>query len=173
MKKIFIVVVPFFLIIPVFAQQGQLALIDSALIPRPYLHYQQEYAFDKSIDPGRWQGQKALHVSFASTDEAYFRTEVPGISQAQSWAASGWKGERLNMMVLVWSADTINQLRVLVNDLRSRTAKNIKQETLGKKLDLSKSEISRIENGKRETKLAMLKKIAIEVGVSASSLIED
>src|SRR5258705_13705211 len=119
MKKIFIVVVPFFLIIPVFAQQGQLALIDSALIPRPYLHYQQEYAFDKSIDPGRWQSQKALHVSFASTDEAYFRTEVPGISQTQSWAASGWKGERLNMMVLVWSADTINQLRVLVNDLRS------------------------------------------------------
>jgi transcriptional regulator with XRE-family HTH domain len=44
---------------------------------------------------------------------------------------------------------------------------------LAKKVDLSKSEISRIENGKRETKLAMLKKIAIEIGVTASSLLDE
>ena len=56
---------------------------------------------------------------------------------------------------------------------RARTAKNIKQETLGKKVALSKSEISRIENGKRETKLVTLKKIALEIGISASSLLDE
>jgi len=63
--------------------------------------------------------------------------------------------------------------KIGANIRRARTAKNIKQETLGKKVQLSKSEISRIENGKRETKLAILKKIAIETGVTASSLLED
>ena len=41
-----------------------------------------------------------LHVSFASTDEAYFRTEVPGINETKTWTATGWKGERLNTMIL-------------------------------------------------------------------------
>ena len=63
--------------------------------------------------------------------------------------------------------------KIGANIRKARTAKNIKQETLGKKVDLSKSETSRIENGKRETKLAVLKKIATEIGVTASSLLDD
>jgi transcriptional regulator with XRE-family HTH domain len=63
--------------------------------------------------------------------------------------------------------------KIGANIRKARTAKNIKQETLGKQVELSKSEISRIENGKRETKLAMLKKIAIEIGVTASSLLDE
>jgi len=63
--------------------------------------------------------------------------------------------------------------KIGANIRNARIAKSIKQETLGKKVDLSKSEISRIENGKRETKLAMLKKIAIEIGVTASSLLDE
>jgi XRE family transcriptional regulator, fatty acid utilization regulator len=63
--------------------------------------------------------------------------------------------------------------KIGANIRNARIAKNIKQETLGKKVDLSKSEISRIENGRRETRLVMLKKIAIEVGVTASLLLEE
>ncbi len=98
---------------------GQVAGVDSASIPRPYLHYQKEYDFDKSSDPAKWQEQKNLHVSFVSTDEAYFRAEVPGINETKTWTATGWKGERLNTMILFWSADTINQLRVALNDLKT------------------------------------------------------
>ena len=101
------------------AVNGQVAGVDSALIPRPYLHYQKEYDFDKSNDPVKWQEQKNLHVSFVSTDEAYFRTEVPGINETKTWTATGWKGERLNTLILIWSADTINQLRVSLNDLKT------------------------------------------------------
>ena len=98
---------------------AQVASVDSSLIPRPYLHYQKEFDFDKSSDPTKWQEQKNLHVSFASTDDAYFRTEVPGIKETKSWTATGWKGERLNIMILTWSADTIDQLRVSLNDLKT------------------------------------------------------
>jgi hypothetical protein len=98
---------------------AQVAGLDSSLIPRPYLHYQKEFDFDKSSDPAKWQEQKNLHVSFASTDEAYFRTEVPGINETKTWTATGWKGERLNTMILIWSTDTISQVRVSLNDLKT------------------------------------------------------
>jgi hypothetical protein len=107
------------IIISTVVVNAQVAGVDSSLIPRPYLHYQKEYDFDKSSEPGKWQEQKNLHVSFASTDEAYFRTEVPGINETKSWTATGWKGERLNTMILIWSADTINQIRLSLNDLKT------------------------------------------------------
>ena len=53
---------------------------------------------------------------------------------------------------------------------KERTAKFIKQETLAKKVGLSKSEISRIENGKREIKIDMIRKIAFAIGIPSSSL---
>ena len=148
MKKTFLSVVIFFLLIPVFARQDQSGLIDSALIPRPYLHYQQEYAFDKSINPGKWQSEKGLHVSFASTDEAYFRTEVPGISETKAWTATGWKGERLNIMLLVWSADTISQVRVVLNDLKTANGNVLGKNNL--KAQLVRYIISNYPYGARE-----------------------
>ena len=119
MKKPVIAILLSFIIVNAFTQPDQRGLIDSALIPKPYLHYQKEYDFDKSIDPGKWEIQKNLHVSFASTDEAYFRTEVPGITETKTWTVTGWKGERLNTMILIWSSDTVNQVRVVLNDLKS------------------------------------------------------
>ena len=99
---------------------SQPGFIDSAFIPKPFLHYQQEYAFDKSMHPEVWANQiPGLNVSFASTDEVYFRTEFPGIKKTEKWLVNGWKGERLNTMILIWSPDTINQVRVLLNDLKT------------------------------------------------------
>ena len=131
MKKTFLVIIWSFIIGPAFTQQSQLGLVDSASIPIPYIHYQQEYTFDKSNDPSRWQEQKpGLHVSFVSTDEAYFRTEVPEIPETQDLTLTGWKGEWLNTMILVWSADTINQLRVSLNDLKTARGTIIKKDNL-------------------------------------------
>jgi transcriptional regulator with XRE-family HTH domain len=46
---------------------------------------------------------------------------------------------------------------------KERTARQIKQETLGKAVNLSKSEISRIENGKRETILTCFNNSEFEI----------
>lgn len=100
------------------AQNNPVGLIDSSKIPIPYSHFQPEYNFDGPTDPSAWQREKkGLNVSFASTNEAYFRSEVPAIEKTTSIKETAWKGERINMMLLVWSPDTINQLRFAVSDL--------------------------------------------------------
>ena len=63
--------------------------------------------------------------------------------------------------------------KIGVNIRHARISNNIKQETLAKKVSLSKSEISRIENGKREVKISTLKKIAVAIGVPASNFLDE
>src|SRR5688572_12903059 len=128
---------------------SQPGILDSALIPIPFLHYQQEYTFDKSMRPELWEQQAGgLNVSFASTDKSYFRTEVPGITKSQKWEAKGWKGERLNTMILFWSADTINQVRIVLNDLKATNGNVLKKNNL--KAQLVRYVISNYPYGARE-----------------------
>src|SRR6185312_7911155 len=95
--------------------QGQ---IDSSLLPLLSPHYQAEYTFDKSTHETRWNSQKGFHAGFGSTDALYFRTEVPELQkESQIWYAAGWKGERLNAQILIWSADTLEQVRFKVSNL--------------------------------------------------------
>jgi len=105
---------------PLYAQQINIGLVDSASIPKPLPHFQAEYTLDKSIDSARWLREKpGLQVSFASTDEAYFRTEVPSLpATTQSFQEVCWRGERVNAMILLWSVDTISQVRFVLNDLK-------------------------------------------------------
>ena len=98
---------------PCFAQlqKGQ---IDSHLVPVPQWHYQNEYTFDITVDPASWADQApGLHVAFGSTDELYLRSEVPETdSLVQTRSESGRRGERLNAQLLVWSPDTLSQVRL-------------------------------------------------------------
>jgi len=54
-----------------------------------------------------------------------------------------------------------------------RINKQIKQATLAKNVNLSKSEISRIENGQRETKIIKLLEIARVLDIKPSLLFEE
>ncbi|HKO81117.1 MAG TPA: hypothetical protein VJU78_12015, partial [Chitinophagaceae bacterium] len=109
--------------------QGQL---DLSKLPVPSQHYQQEYTFDSSSNPDAWRAQKeGLHISFATTDELYFRTEVPVLEkETTSWTATGWKGERMNVQVLVWSPDTLEQVRFKVSDLKNSSGKLISKNNV-------------------------------------------
>ncbi len=106
-------------------------VVDRSKMPIPKAHYQDEYAFDAPLNAAAWNQKSGMHVSFGSTDELYFRTEVPLEKEALSYEVTGWKGERLNAQILVWSSDTLNQVRFRINDLVSArgkvlSAKNIK-----------------------------------------------
>jgi len=94
--------------------------VEPARVPSPVWHYQEEYTFDTVVNQSAWASlKKGLHVSFGSTDRLYFRREVPGLEkETVSWSATGWKGERLNAVILVWSTDTVEQVRVQMSDLR-------------------------------------------------------
>ena len=83
------------------------------------MHYQAEYTFDTPSDSLRWSKQQSgLSVSFGSTDVSYMRSEAPDLPTASRlWEDTGWKGERLNAQLVIWSPDTVNQIRITTSDL--------------------------------------------------------
>ncbi|HZI55107.1 MAG TPA: glycoside hydrolase domain-containing protein [Chitinophagaceae bacterium] len=107
--------------------------IDSSKLPVPVQHLQQEYTFDTTLNPEAWRAQKeGLHVAFGSTDELYFRTEVPELEkETTSLSATVWKGERMNAQVVVWSPDTLRQVRFKISDLKSSNGKLISKNNAG------------------------------------------
>lgn len=111
------------------AYKGQLPF---AKIPVPSQHYQQEYTFDTTLNVAAWTKQKKnLNISFASTDESYFRSEVPELEkESLSFEGVAWKGERLNAEILVWSPDTINQVRFALSDLKNEKGKVLSKNNM-------------------------------------------
>lgn len=69
------------------------------------------------------------------------------------------------------SGENLNIKKIGENIQRERTLRFVKQETLARQVNLSKSEISRIENGKREIKLSVLLQIAKALGVNPDILL--
>jgi len=104
--------------------------IDSSLMPVLSPHYQDEFTFDKSTNQAQWNSQKGLHVGFGSTDALYFRTEVPEVKETLSWSGTAWKGERLNTQILVWSSDTLEQVRFKPNNLVNATGNVIGKDDI-------------------------------------------
>ena len=130
MKKNSIITGLLFFISEIAVGQSYKGQLDLSKLPVPSQHYEQEYTFDTPLNPDAWHSQQAgLHVSFASTDELFFRTEVPTLEkETTSWEATGWKGERINAQILVWSPDSLQQVRFRVSDLKSSTGKLISKK---------------------------------------------
>jgi hypothetical protein len=93
--------------------------IDPANVPRLQPHYQPEFSFDTNTDAVAWTKQSpGLQVAFGSTDELYPRCEAPAVKpEARRWESIGWRGERLNAQVLVWSTSAQEQVRFQASDL--------------------------------------------------------
>jgi len=131
MKRSVTVLVLIFLHGASFSQKGIFSLSKA---PTLSPHYQEEYTFDQPTDPSRWNNEKSgAHVSFGSADKLYFRTEVPDIPQKNSFEETGWKGERLNAQIVVWSPDTLEQVHFSLSDLKSSDGQLLKKENLNLK----------------------------------------
>src|SRR5215831_3809183 len=105
--------------------------LDSARLPLVLPHFQDEYSYVSTANPDEWKKLSAgLHVSFATTDEAYFSNEVPRLNVNMAWNLTGWKGERLNAMVLIWSPDTLQQVRFMINDLKDGSGHILSKENM-------------------------------------------
>jgi hypothetical protein len=110
--------------------QGQ---IDSSFLPKiGTSHYEPEYTLDQPVHPEAWTNEKhGLHAAFGSEAQLYFRTEVPEVNgEAVSWEAIGWRGERLNTQILIWSPDTLNQVRFTINDLKNEQGKVLSKNNI-------------------------------------------
>jgi hypothetical protein len=148
MKKLLIVITGS--VLAFVAEAQRVGLIDSAKINKTLLHYQPEYTFDTPVNEEAWSKlSNVLYTSFVSTNEAYFRTEVPAIDrESHAWEANGWRGERLNGMLLCWAKDTINQIRIFKTPLRSTDGKEISAKNI--KFDLVRFVLSNYPYDARE-----------------------
>lgn len=85
-----------------------------------------EAAWDKLEEP--------LYAAFGSTDRRYAKSQVPDggniaeknqIPQAEArgsqvnWQGSAWKGEKVNMQLVLWATEEIRDLEITVTDLTS------------------------------------------------------
>ena len=92
--------------------------VDAKRIPALHAHFEPEHAYDAPADERRWATQSpGLHATFGDTGRSYLRSEVPLLRESESWEGTGWRGERLNALVLVWSPDSLEQVRVTMTDL--------------------------------------------------------
>jgi hypothetical protein len=133
MKKIIVFLFLNFLFAAIVTAQGYKGEIDSALLPPTGTsHYVSEYTLDAPVNSAIWQNEKpGMHAAFGAEDVLYFRTEVPQIeNETTSWEATGWKGERLNTQIVVWSPDTLEQVRFKVNDLKNENGKLLSNENI-------------------------------------------
>src|SRR5258708_10830628 len=110
-------------------------------------HHQDEYTFDTSQNPENWTKEKpGMHVSFGSEDKLYFRSEVPVLEQKKVlWEESGWRGERLNAQIVVWSPDTLSQVHFTLHDLKSADGHVLEKNNL--KLNLVRYVLSNYPYG--------------------------
>ena len=116
-KIILILAIGTLLSIPIVAQV-QKGRIDSIVLPLIGAHHQEEYDVDASTNEQSWNSiPSGLQVAFGSTEELYFRKEIPVRSKNMQQQITAWKGERVNMQVLVWTRDTVMQVRFIMNNL--------------------------------------------------------
>jgi hypothetical protein len=87
-------------------------------VPARSPHEVIEYAFDVPADDVRWAAiRPGLHAAFGSVDDVHLRAEAPTVEEARGWVASGWRGERVNAALVVWTTEPLEQVRVEVSDL--------------------------------------------------------
>jgi len=106
--------------------------IDPSHTPVLAPHFEPERVFDASTDPQRWAKETpGLHAAFGSTDEIYFRSEAPAVAANPiAWEATGWRGERLNAIVLIWSPDALEQVRLEPTDLTDAKGRRLRRDSV-------------------------------------------
>lgn len=134
MKKILQVSTLFLLLTPAVRAQIQKGFVDISKIPSIQQHYQAEYTCDQPSDTLAWLIQKSgLHAAFGTTDQLYLRCEIPD-AESHKLIETAWRGERVNAQVLVWSPDTVSQVRFSVSNLVSKNGEVINRDNVKLKM---------------------------------------
>ena len=129
--------------------QDNRGMFNPALLPASPGHYLAEFTADTPANKQAWlEQQKGLQVSFGSSGRSYFRTEVPVKTPQMIWEASGWKGEKLNTQLLVWSADSLQQVRFTCTGLKTASGQVIGRDQV--KMQLVRYVISNYPYGAKD-----------------------
>lgn len=66
-----------------------------------------------------------LQTSLGSIDERYVKHEIPKVAQSLEWKGAAWRGERVSAQLVVWSKDSIEQIRSEISDFKSSNGNSI------------------------------------------------
>lgn len=105
--------------------------------PKLHMHYEAEFTYDSPTDPAAWNTvPEGLNASYTTTNKLHFRTEVPDLDSVRSiWRPTAWKGEKVNIQVLLWSPDTLNQVRIEFEDLFSSSKIKIDKKNIDAQIE--------------------------------------
>lgn len=60
-----------------------------------------------------------LQASLGSIDMKYVKHEIPEVTQQTEWKGTAWKGERVSAQLVLWSKDSVEQVRGEISDFKS------------------------------------------------------
>ena len=91
---------------------AQLVSLIFSLAVNGQLHTSYNEATDPHPDEKANWGSigKGLQSSFASPFVKFAKGAIPIVQSKQSWSGSGWKGERIYSQLILWSADTVEDI---------------------------------------------------------------
>ncbi len=82
---------------------------------RPSVYPKEEW---EQISPG-------LHGSVASVYQRYNRDVPPVLAESSEWHGTGWRGERVNIQLVLWTATGCRQAHIQVSDLVNKKGNKI------------------------------------------------
>jgi hypothetical protein len=78
-----------------------------------------------------WQkAKRGTSISFASPDIRYKKEAMPELNDVGGWKGKGWKGEKINTKILVWTTDPIDAISFRIGALTNDEGKSIPQQNI-------------------------------------------
>ncbi len=84
------------------------------------------------VAPEAWSGVEAgFHAVFGSVDQRYDYALSPEENLGDEWLGSAWKGERVNLQLVLWSADPVAEIEVELSELSGPDGQAIDANSIG------------------------------------------
>ncbi|AUC83836.1 hypothetical protein CW731_00390 [Polaribacter sp. ALD11] len=64
---------------------------------------------------------KGLQAAITSTNIRFVKSEIPTIKTQNTWTGNVWKGERTSAQLVLWSTDSITEVKTNISDFKSDT----------------------------------------------------
>jgi hypothetical protein len=61
-------------------------------------------------------------ISWGNVDTRYPKRNIPRLTQTNTWKTKAWKGERINAQAVIWTKNTLTDMKITVSDLKSATS---------------------------------------------------
>lgn len=83
--------------------------------------YQEPKDPSPSLDENWAAVPKGLQAAITSTNIRFVKSEIPTIKTQNTWTGNVWKGERTSAQLVLWSTDSITEVKANISDFKSDT----------------------------------------------------